>query len=175
MFPSIDNASGLEAVDEILEYRESNSPPAECVGRLSLCLKCNNSIFNNTFYLQEDETAMGPHLFCSYSDIVMYKYDLKDMSYTPIVFFVIWNHSLEELHQFVQFVNSIEISGKIRSTMSVAKDSALEFLDLSLHINEHNKICVDVYAKPTNSFTYVLLSTCYPKKNINNISKGIAL
>ena len=101
MFPSIHNASGLEAVDEILEYRESNFPPPECVGRLNLCLKCNNSIFNNTFYLQEDETAMGPHLSCSYSDIAMYKYDLKDMSYTSIAFFVIWNHSLEELHQFL--------------------------------------------------------------------------
>ena len=29
--------------------------------------------------------------------------------------------------------------------------------------------------KPTNSFTYVLPSTCYPKKNINNVPKGIAL
>ena len=43
--------------------------------------------------------------------------------------------------------------------MSVANQSILEFLDLSLHINEQNKICVDVYAKPTNSFTYVLPST----------------
>ena len=37
------------------------------------------------------------------------------------------------------------------------------------------KICVDVFAKLTNSFTYVLPSTCYPKKNINNVPKGIAL
>ena len=59
--------------------------------------------------------------------------------------------------------------------MSVANQSTLEFLDLSLHINEQNKICVDVYAKPTNSFTYVLPSTCYPKRNINNIPKSIAL
>ena len=60
--------------------------------------------------------------------------------------------------------------------MSIANnDSILEFLDLSLHINEHNKICVDVYAKPTNSFTYVLPSTCYPKKSINKVPKGIAL
>ena len=59
--------------------------------------------------------------------------------------------------------------------MSVANESVLEFLDLSLHIDEHKKICVDVFAKPTNSFTYVLPSTCYPKKNINNVPKGIAL
>ena len=42
-------------------------------------------------------------------------------------------------------------------------------------MNEQNKIFVDVYAKPMNSFTYVLPSTCYPERNINNISKSIAL
>ena len=31
MFPSIDNNSGLEAVSEILEKRETNFPPAECI------------------------------------------------------------------------------------------------------------------------------------------------
>ena len=59
--------------------------------------------------------------------------------------------------------------------MAIANESPLEFLDLKLYINEHNKIIVDVYAKPTNSFTYVLPSTCYPKRNINNVPKGIAL
>ena len=60
--------------------------------------------------------------------------------------------------------------------MSLANNnSILDFLDLSLHINEDNKICVDVYVKPTNSFTYVLASTCYPKKSINKVPKGIAL
>ena len=59
--------------------------------------------------------------------------------------------------------------------MSVAYESALEFLDLSFHINEQNKICVDVYAKPTRSFTYVLPSKCYPKRNKNNILKRTTL
>ena len=64
---------------------------------------------------------------------------------------------------------------RLNLTMSVANQSTQEFLDLSLHINEQNKICVDVYAKPTNSFTYVLPSTCYRKRNINNIPRSIAL
>ena len=59
--------------------------------------------------------------------------------------------------------------------MSVVTYSALEFLDLSLHINEQNKVCVDIYAKSTNSFTYVLPSTSYPKRNINSIPKTIAI
>ena len=73
-------------------------------------------------------------------------------------------------------MNSINTSGKIKFTLSVANNnSILEFLDLSLHINEDNKICVDVYAKPTNSFTYVLPSTCYHKKSINKVPQKIAL
>ena len=74
-------------------------------------------------------------------------------------------------------MNSIGTPGKIKVTKlkSVANESVPELLDLTLHINEQNNICVDVYVKATNSFTYVLPSTCYPKRNINNIPKSIAL
>ena len=119
---------------------------------------------------------MGPHMSCSCSDITIYRCDLKALSYTPKilcwkrfrdVIFAVWNHSLQELHKFFEFMNSIDTPGEIKFTMSVANNnSILEFLDISLHINEHNKIFVDVYAKPTNSLTYVLPSTCYPKKSI---------
>ena len=40
---------------------------------------------------------------------------------------------------------------------------------------QNGKISVDVFAKPTNSFTYVLPNTCYPSRNISNIPRGIAL
>ena len=185
MFPSIDTVLGLEAVSEILRNRESDFPPTECIlDVLKLCLECNNSVFNNHFYLQVDGTAIGPHMSCSYSDIAMYKFDLKGLNYKAGLLrwkrfrddvFVLWNQSLEELNKFFDFMNSIDTSVKIKFTMSVANQSTLEFLDLSLHINEQNKIYVDVYAKPTNSFTYVLPSTCYPKSNINNIPKSITL
>ena len=48
-----------------------------------------------------------------------------------------------------------------------------EFVELSLHKNERKKICANVFAKPTNSFICVLRLTCYPKKNINKVLKGI--
>ena len=87
-----------------------------------------------------------------------------------------WNHSPQELHKFSEFMNSIDTSGKIKFTMSVANNnSILEFLDLSLHIKEDNKICFDAYAKPTDNFTHVLPSTCYPKKSINKVPKETAL
>ena len=56
--------------------------------------------------------------------------------------------------------------------MQIADDvNGLEFLDLKITCL-NGKLSVDVYSKPTNSFTYVMPSTCYPMKNIN---KGIAL
>ena len=60
MFPSINNISDLEAVSEILSYRESDFSTAEYILEfLTTCLECNNSVFGNVFYLQENGTAMG--------------------------------------------------------------------------------------------------------------------
>ena len=59
--------------------------------------------------------------------------------------------------------------------MEIANDS-LEFLDLKLMFDkESKKISVDVFSKATNSFTYLLPNTCFPKSNIKNIPKGVAL
>ena len=59
---------------------------------------------------------------------------------------------------------------------SYATDALLEFLDLELKFDKESKqIYVDVFAKDTESFTYVLPSTCFPKNNIENISKSVAL
>ena len=50
----------------------------------------------------------------------------------------------------------------------------MEFSDLKLKITE-GKTRVDVYAKPTNSFSYNSSNTCYPKNTIWDIPKSIAL
>ena len=52
----------------------------------------------------------------------------------------------------------------------------LEFLHLKLKFDKESKlISVDVFAKDTDSFTYILPSKCFSKNNIENISKGVAL
>ena len=58
--------------------------------------------------------------------------------------------------------------------MQAAGDDGLEFLDLKLKM-VNGEISVDDFPKPTNSFTYVLPSSCYPNRNIKNVPKGIAL
>ena len=46
--------------------------------------------------------------------------------------------------------------------MQITDENGVERLDLKLKMNENNKITVDFFLKPTNSFTYVMPSTCYP-------------
>ena len=70
-------------------------------------------------------------------------------------------------------MNSTDPSGKIKIAMPVANESVLDFFYLSFHIYKQSETCADVYAKATNSFTYVLSSTCYPEMNLNNTFKSI--
>ena len=58
--------------------------------------------------------------------------------------------------------------------MENASNTGLEFLELKLKIVEC-KIRVDAFAKPTNIFSYTTPCICYPKKNISNMPKSIAL
>ena len=86
MFPSIDNKSGLQAVKNALEDREEQFPPTLCITEaLKLCLKCNNFIFNKRHFLQNDGTAQGPHMPCSYGDIAIEQFDKKALEYNPVV------------------------------------------------------------------------------------------
>ena len=78
MFPSIDNDCALQAVKNALEAREEQFAPALCIiEAFELCLKYNNSIFNKKHFLQNDGTAQGPHMSCSYSDIAIEQFYKK--------------------------------------------------------------------------------------------------
>ena len=72
-------------------------------------------------------------------------------------------------------MNNIDRTKKIQFTMEVVED-VLEFLNLKLTFDkEYKRISVDIFAKATNSFTYVLSSTCFFKKSVENVPKGVAL
>ena len=184
MFPNIDNKSGLDAVKSVLLKGSTNTPSVECILEGSeLCLICNNSIFNNRDFLQTDGTAQGPHMSCSYSDIAMSKFDTAALQYhfQPTLWkrfrddiLTIWTHGSDTLESFLDYLNQIDSTGKIKFTMQVQDEDGIEFLDLKLKL-ENSKIAVDAFAKPTNSFTYVLPTSRYTRRSLNNIPRGIAL
>ena len=79
MFPSIDNNMGIASVRKYLDERECKDLPTDCViEALELCLSCNNSVFNNTNYLQTDGTAQGP-LQTELRDLCKLTVQLRDL------------------------------------------------------------------------------------------------
>ena len=70
MSPGIDNNMGIASVRKYLDEKECKDIPTDCVIEvLELPLSCNNSVFNDTIYLQTYGTAQGSHMSCSYADI----------------------------------------------------------------------------------------------------------
>ena len=110
MFPNIDHKSGLLSVKEALTGSNFDVDSAQCiVDALEICLTCNNSTFNHQHFLQTDGTAQGPHMSCSYADIVMAKYDslANKFHLKPSVWkrfrddvFVLWEHGPASLSSF---------------------------------------------------------------------------
>ena len=140
---------GIESVKNILLNRDDNIPPVECIiEALELYLNCNNSTLNSQHYLQVDGTTQGPHITCSYSDLAMYSYDLKDLSYVPTVkcwkrfrndVFVLRKNSGYDLDQFFDLMNFIDSSQKIQFTISCPINNVLGFLDLILSFEATSK------------------------------------
>ena len=160
-------------------------PPTQCViETLELYLDCNNSIFNNTIYIQTDGTAHRPNMSCLYSDIAMAGHGNKTLMYDfpPKMWkrfrddlFVVWTHGTAKFPSFLDYLNNIDETGKIEFTMQIADEAnRLESLDLKIKCL-NGKLSIDVYSQPTNNFTYVMPLRCYPMKNINKVPQGMAL
>ena len=121
---------------------------------------------------------------CSYSDMAMAGHNSKALmcDFPPKVWkrfrddvFFVWTHDTAKLPSFIDYLNNMDETEKTKFTMQIANEvNGLDSLNLKIKCL-NDKLLVDVYSKPTNSFTYVLPSTCYPMKNINKVPQGTAL
>ena len=72
-------------------------------------------------------------------------------------------------------MNKFDPTKKIQFTMDFSTDK-FQFLDFKPKLDKKSKQnSVDVFVEDTESLTYVLPSTCFPKNNLENIPKGVAL
>ena len=87
-------------------------------------------------------------------------------------------HSTVHCYNFAEvldYMNFIDSSKKIQLTTSCPTNNALEFLDLTLFSDAISKqILVDVFSKSMNSFTYVMLSIYFCRRNIEMVPESVA-
>ena len=85
--------------------------------------------------------------------------------------FVLWIGSEDRLHQFFNFINTLD--DKLKFTIEIGGDT-LTFLDLKISIVD-NQLFTTVYSKPTDSHLYLQAGSCHQKASIKGIQKGVSL
>ena len=116
-------------------------------------------------------TAMGSSMAPSYESLFMGKLEndfLKASVLKPTLWlrfldniFMIWDHSLNELHSFIDNINNFHPCIKFTHTVS---QRSVTFLDVKVSKEESLDICTDVLEKETNMHQYFDYTSCHPKK-----------
>jgi hypothetical protein len=118
LYPSIPHAGALIAIRAMLnKHRKGQVRPSNdtLVKLLEMVLTKNNFIFNGKHFLQLIGTVIGTksapgvanHYLDWFERLFMYTYKLQPFLYVTYIddCFLIWQHTLEELHQLVDHLN----------------------------------------------------------------------
>ena len=145
-------STSVESLSTFVEkelYELAENLPFEA---LRLGLECPNSIFKNKFCFQTDGTALGPHMSCSYSDFGMVVHEkAMDYPFKPLIWkrfrdnvIALWIYSDKDAHHYLDYLNTIDVSGKIRFSTETENKNGLEFVDLRHKLKSCNKTMGDV-------------------------------
>ena len=169
--PTFRHNEGITACRHFLDTRDRNS---STVGTETLCdlirmiLTMNSFTFNDKHYLQIHGTAMGTRMAPSYANLFLAKFETDALSRAPHQphtwwryiddIFMIWTHSVDDLHAFTSYLNGIHPTIKFTSNYSF---TSIPFLDVNVFLNNGN-ITTDLYTKATDKHQYLLHSSCHP-------------
>jgi len=156
---------------------------------LKVILENNNFLFNDRFYNQTKETAMGTKVAPTYANLVMgylernlfhqikITYDEHFVSIFKTFWkrylddcFLFWIKSINEIHSFHSILNNLHPDIKFTIDISNCK---LPFLDI-LVIKKQTHIITDIYYKSTDSRQYLSFKSCHNKHTQINIPYTLA-
>jgi hypothetical protein len=164
LYTNIPTHGGLVAIADYLR----RDPAVDRIGPhllklLRLILTRTNFNFNGEHYLQVSGTSMGTNVAPSYAILFMDKleckaldqYHLKPIFYGRYIddIFICWQHGLEELTNFLNYMNSQHES--IQFTLEHSPKQ-VNFLDTTVVIDDlHRKLYTKLYTKPTDTHSYL--------------------
>ena len=179
LYTNIPNNEGITAVRRSLSMTRDfmhNPTNNSICDLLHLVLSCNNFQFDNKHYLQIGGTAMGTKVTPSFANIFMSWFEDKFVyTYTPKPLlwkryiddiFMIWPHGQESLNEFVKHLNNSHKTIKFTTESST---SHVNFLDITVSINNNREIVTSLYTKPTDSHNYLLYSSEHPRHLLRGI------
>ena len=76
--------------------------------------------------------------------------------------FIVWQHGLDELHKFVDHLNSTTDS--LKFTVEYSRET-IPFMDTKVKLRDRT-LYTDLYCKPTDSHSYLLYSSFSPHTSL---------
>ena len=175
--PSIPHPFVLCALKNFLLDR---SPPAIVVNGIhnitEMVLKSNVFEFISECFLQISCTVIGTKMAPAYANIVMLIFERKLFTGScnkPLVWFryiddifAIWTYGEDKFEDFMLYINYIHSSFQL--TCNYSKE-CVQFLDVSVSVDNSGNITTDLYVKPTDTQQYLMATSCHP----NHIKRSI--
>ena len=182
LYTSIPHKDGIHACRNLLNTRSNPDPPTAIITKLThFILTKNNFTFNSKNYLQVQGTAMGTKMAPAYANIFMAHLEtnfLKTQPKLPLLYkryiddiFILWQHDLASLHQFMEAYNNFHPTIKFTHEIS---NTEIHFLDVTVYIS-NNQLHTKLYCKPTDKHQYLHYTSCHPKRNKQSIPYSQAL
>lgn len=184
LYTNIDTKSGLAAVKKIFKkYPDLKRPDQQVLELLEINLTRNDFVFDSKYYLQIKGTAMGKRFAPAYANIFMANWEEGALSKCPKKplhylrylddIWGIWQHSREELEQFIHILNNHDPSIKLKY---IAQENSIDFLDTTVYKGplflENNKLDIKVYFKKTDTHALLYRTSFHPRHTFRGLIKS---
>ncbi|XP_077137512.1 uncharacterized protein LOC143803305 [Ranitomeya variabilis] len=183
LYTSIVHEKGMAATDRLLSDNKVDFKIRHlCADLLGLVLKENYFMCQDTFYAQQQGTAMGANVAPPYAVAYMAAFE-SDYVYDHPLFkdhckvwrryiddiFCVWDGPIESLLVFDQHINNIWPELKF----SIQHDThRISFLDTLVYKERDGTLAIDLFTKPTDRNSLLHFTSCHPPSVKNSIPKS---
>ena len=180
LYSNIPHEAGITATRRVLE--KNGCPfPETTLKLIKFILEHNSFVFDNTYYLQKQGTAMGTRFAPQYANLFMHRLEEDLFASRPLRpdlylryiddIFLIWSHGKESLVQLHEDIN--KIFPTINLTMEFSEES-ITFLDTRVYLREGN-LQTSLHRKPTDNSRLLHATSSHPHHVKDAIPYGQAL
>ena len=170
LYTNIPHKEGIEACRKGLNssghLSRSRLKTESICDLMRMILTMNNFEFDNNHFIQLHGTAMGTRMATAYANLCMGDLEEKLLAQFPLkpylwwrYIFMVWTHGEDKLEDFINHINSLYST--IKFTYEFSK-SHISFLDVTVSLDNNNKISTDLFVKSTDTHQYLLHISCHP-------------
>jgi hypothetical protein len=194
MYSNIETDHGIETMEKWFKLHEHELPkdyPTETIlAGLSIVMRNNVFAFGDTFWLQLCGTAMGTSVACMYATVYYSYHEETKISPLPSQFrhvrillnkrfiddayFLVTTHDVKACkHELEDTMNDFKgATGKGLEWEVSDLSKSVDFLDLTLTIDEAGRITSKTYQKEMNLYLYIPHISAHPSSVFDSFIEG---